>query len=120
MRAAEPSEHLFFIDREGRVIHRERGASAHEIQDSRARWERIWTSRESIFEIAHSHPEGPLAFSPEDESTMAALTAALGFPILFSVVAPNGMLRRRDGQDVHVGEEPPWADELRRLSGMNL
>jgi hypothetical protein len=30
------------------------------------------------------------------------------------------MLRRIGGQDLHVREEPPWADELRRLSGMNL
>ncbi len=116
----EPCEHLFFVDRDGVVIHRERGASAHEIHDSRTRWERIWALRESIFEIAHSHPSGPLAFSPEDESTMAAVTAALGFSLIFSVVAPTGMLRRIGGQDLDVREEPPWADELRRLSGMNL
>jgi proteasome lid subunit RPN8/RPN11 len=120
MNAPEPCEHLFLIDRDGVVIHRERGASAHELRDSRTRWEQIWSHRESIFEIAHSHPEGPLAFSAEDESTMEALTAALGFSLVFSVVAPTGMLRRIDGEDVHVGEEPPWAAELRRLSGMNL
>jgi hypothetical protein len=69
-------------------------------------------------EIAHSHPRGPLAFSTEDETTMAALTAALGRSLRFSVVAPGGMVARVNGRDVRVTEEPKWAAELRRQSGI--
>jgi hypothetical protein len=49
-----------------------------------------------IVEIAHSHPVGPLAFSREDETTMRSLVTALGRPLLSSVVAPDGMVRRTE------------------------
>jgi hypothetical protein len=49
---------------------------------------------------------------------MAALAAALGRTLRFSVVAPAGMVARVDGKDVLVGEEPAWANALRRESGM--
>ncbi len=74
--------------------------------------------REAIEEIAHSHPVGPLGFSAEDETTMAALTEALGRPVRFSVVAPDGMVMRENGRDVRVTEEPCWAGRLRVDSGM--
>ncbi len=100
------------------------------LPDSRARWEAIWSRREALVEIAHSHPIGPLAFSNEDETTMAALVVALGRPITFSVVAPTGMVRvTKDSRDdeerrasvVQVGSlesEPWWAALLRLASGM--
>jgi proteasome lid subunit RPN8/RPN11 len=90
------------------------------LPDSRARWQAIWARRDEIVEIAHSHPVGPLAFSREDETTMAALVSALGRAVVFSVVAPRGMIRRSaayDG-DIHVGVEPLWALALRHESGM--
>ena len=37
-------------------------------------------------------PVGPLGFSAEDETTMEALTVALGRPLRFLVVASNGMV----------------------------
>ena len=93
------------------------------LPDSRARWEAIWTRRHHIVEIAHSHPVGPLAFSREDETTMDALVSGLGRRVRFSVVAPNGLLRR--GEDGTLGtvrdrtREPWWAALLRLASGMN-
>jgi hypothetical protein len=88
------------------------------LPDSPARWQAIWQLRDQLVEIAHSHPLGPLAFSAEDETTMAALTAALGRALRFSVVAPSGMVARVDGCDVRVADEPKWADDLRRQSRM--
>lgn len=115
----EPREHFFLIDRDGVVIRREVGESAASIPDSRARWEAIWEARENIGEIAHSHPVGPLAFSSEDETTMLALESALGRKLVFSVVAPSGMIRRQEGLDHIVSSEPGWVEELRRISGMS-
>ncbi|WP_375756983.1 hypothetical protein [Corallococcus exercitus] len=88
------------------------------LPDSRARWEAIWSLRDTLVEITHSHPEGPLGFSQEDETTMAALQVALGRPLRFSVVAPDGMLVRTGGEDVLVSDEPPWAAPLRIASGL--
>ncbi len=91
------------------------------LPDSRARWEAIWSRRDRIVEIAHSHPIGPKAFSREDETTMAALVTALGRPITFSVVAPNGMVRttQKPNEDyvaANVEAEPWWASLLRLAS----
>lgn len=88
------------------------------LPDSRARWEAIWSNRERLVEIAHSHPHGPRAFSHEDETTMTALRDALGRELVFSVVAPKGMVRRQAGADVVVQGEPYWATLLRLASGM--
>jgi len=49
---------------------------------------------------------------------MAALAVALGRALRFSVVTPRGMVARVDGRDVPVTDEPPWAAELRKESGM--
>lgn len=101
------------------------------LPDSRARWEAIWSRRDRIVEIAHSHPVGPRAFSREDETTMAALVTALGRPMRFSVVAPRAMVRCTLSpaalavlaNDEHyetslVELEPWWASLLRLASGM--
>ncbi len=116
-------EVCFLLDGEGRVLWSDASASPHGLPDSRQRWEAIWSRREELAEIAHSHPLGPLAFSSEDETTMAALVAALGRRPAFSAVAPEGSIRRGpDGLDrvLARGEEPAWAEELRRASGMML
>lgn len=94
------------------------------LPDSRARWEAIWSRRDRIIEIAHSHPVGPQAFSREDETTMAALVTALGRPLTFSVVAPHGMVRclqkpNEDYETSLVECEPWWTTLLRLASSMD-
>lgn len=111
-------EVFFLIGNGGEILYQDDGSSAVAIPDSRARWEAIWAQRASIEEIAHSHPQGPLAFSREDETTMEALESALGRGLVFSIVAPEGMIRRQAGQDAPVLSEPAWAALLRRRSGM--
>ena len=106
------------IGRGGAVLWSDASTSPVRLPDSRARWEAIWSLRAEIEEIAHSHPVGPRAFSAEDESTMEALESALGRPLRFSVVAPDGMIARQGGADALVGDEPWWASLLRLASGM--
>ncbi len=111
-------EVCFLIGAEGEVLWSDASSSPVALPDSRSRWEAIWSRRGEIVEIAHSHPVGPLAFSHEDETTMEALTAALGRAPRFSVVAPNGMVVRVEGRTEMMQDEPPWAARLRRESGM--
>ncbi len=112
-------EVCFLIDVKGAVIWSDAGPNAAALPDSRARWEAIWSSRETLAEIAHSHPIGPRAFSHEDETTMEALDAALGRKLRFSVVAPNGLVVREADGRVHESEERPWWAALLSLaSGM--
>jgi hypothetical protein len=113
-------EVFFIIGRKSAVLWSDVGASAAALPDRRERWDAIWQMREEIEELAHSHPAGPLGFSHEDETTMEALSAGLGRPLCFSVVAPRGTIRRQNGTDVVVGleDEPWWASLLRRASGM--
>jgi hypothetical protein len=110
-------EVCFLVGADGQVLWSDAG-SATALPDSPARWQAIWQLRDQLVEIAHSHPIGPLAFSTEDETTMAALTAALGRALRFTVVAPGGMVTRVGGLDVRAANEPTWAAELRRRSGM--
>ena len=49
---------------------------------------------------------------------MEALGSALASPLRFSVVAPNGMIRREQNRDRIVEVEPWWAPLLRAASGM--
>lgn len=113
-------EVCFLISDDGQVLWSDAGVSPVALPDSRARWEAIWRLREQLVEIAHSHPVGPLAFSREDETTMAALALALPRTPRFSIVAPAGMLVREkvEGQDQRPTHEPPWAIALRQASGM--
>jgi hypothetical protein len=111
-------EVCFLIGRDGTVLWSDASTSPVWLPDSRARWEAIWRLRAELEEIAHSHPVGPLAFSTEDETTMEALTAALGRPVRFSVVAPDGRVVREDGRDARPAEEPGWTTRLRSESGM--
>jgi hypothetical protein len=118
-------EVFFVIGRRGAVLWSDAGDSAAALPDRRERWDAIWRLRDEIEELAHSHPAGPLGFSHEDETTMQALAVGLGRDLCFSVVAPNGTIRRfmpsQTGGDVHVGlsDEPWWASLLRRASGMS-
>jgi hypothetical protein len=111
-------EVCFLVGEGGCVFWSDAGSSPTALADSRDRWQAIWRLRDRLLEIAHSHPIGPLAFSDEDETTMAAVSAALGRAPRFSLVAPGGMLARIDGSDVRIADEPKWAAALRRESGM--
>lgn len=111
-------EVFFLIGRNGALLWSDASTSPSALPDSRARWEAIWSHREELEELAHSHPIGPLAFSHEDETTMTALDEALGKKLCFSVIAPNGMIRRKEGSVARVEEEPWWAELLRLASGM--
>ncbi len=114
-------EVFFLIGKGGAVLWSDASHSPSALPDSRARWEAIWSRRETLVEVAHSHPVGPSRFSREDETTMAALTGALGRPLIFSVVSPSGMVRRaEDGDDVDVAEEPWWAALMRAASHMEV
>ena len=118
-------EVLLLIGEDDVVLWWDAGGSPVALPDSRARWEQIWSRRDRIVEIAHSHPVGPQAFSREDETTMAALVTALGRPITFSVVAQHGMVRcvKKHDEDYEVSlveSEPWWTSLLRLCSGMAL
>lgn len=110
-------EVFFLIGKGGAILWSDAGANAGSLPDSRARWEAIWSHKDDLEELAHSHPMGPLAFSHEDETTMQALESALGKPLRFSVTAPTGIIVRQNGRDEIVQEEPWWAALLRRASG---
>ena len=112
-------EVCFLIGAGGAVLWADASDSPMALPDSRARWEAIWSRRQELVEIAHSHPRGPAAFSREDETTMEALDSALGRAVRFSVVAPRVTIAREAGRVVEVIPEPWWAALLRLASGMH-
>ena len=134
MRLFPMREVFFIIGEEDNVLWSDASESPVLLPDSRARWEAIWSRRDAIVELAHSHPVGPLAFSREDETTMDALVSGLGRDLRFSVVAPHGMIRRElrsarraadsaegaenNAETSRVEVEPWWAALLRLASGM--
>jgi hypothetical protein len=112
-------EVCFLVGAGGEVLWRDTGGSAGALPDSRERWAAIWRLRDALAEIAHSHPRGPLAFSTEDLTTMAAIDAALGRPLCYSVVTAEKVLRRTaGGATLEPDPEPTWAPALRVASGL--
>jgi len=112
-------EVCFLLGVDGEVLWTDASESAVALPDSRARWEAIWQHRETLTAIVHSHPVGPRAFSHEDLTTMEALDAALGRPLLYLVLAPDGLCARWGESDLPPPEgEPHWAQALRDASGM--
>lgn len=111
-------EVCLLITKSGTIVWSDAGTTAAALPDSRARWEAIWTHREQLAEIVHSHPIGPRAFSHEDETTMEALDAALGRTLRFSVLAPEGLVVRENGKVFVTDEKPWWVELLRLASGM--
>ena len=108
-----------FVIANGAIVWSDVSSSPASIADSRERWEVIWRVRDSLEEIAHSHPIGPDAFSAEDETTMDALDAALGRKLVYSVVTPALRLVRENGhRRGSAGEDPWWVPLLRAASGM--
>lgn len=118
-RTGGTTEVCFLLDSDGRVLWRDVSADPHALPDSRARWLAIWERRDVLAEIAHSHPHGPLAFSAQDTSTMAAIDAALGRRLTYTVVTADNTLRRPpDGRMMVPAPDPEWAGQLRVASGM--
>ena len=127
-----PREVLLVLGARDVVLWADASDDPSRLPDSRERWEALWSLRDSLVEIAHTHPLGPLAFSSEDESTMRALVDGLGRAIVFSVVTPRGMIRRvvsptgereppapdapLTQRDARVDDEPWWAALLRLSS----
>ena len=111
-------EVCFLIGARSVVLWADTTGSASALPDSRSRWQEIWDRRDELVEIAHTHPNGPAAFSAEDETTMEALTSALGRSVRFSVVAPARTIVRVGGETHDVDPEPWWADCIRLASGM--
>ncbi len=111
-------EVCFLIGARDVVLWADGSGSPSALPDSRSRWQAIWDRRDELVEIAHSHPNGPAAFSSEDETTMEALTSALGRNIRFSVVAPHKTIARDAGETKEVDPEPWWAPLMRLASGM--
>ena len=111
-------EVCFLIGESGAVLWSDASSSPSSMPDSRARWEAIWSRREVLAEIAHSHPNGRAAFSATDESTMQALTSALGHAPRYSVVTPLVTIAHVGEKTITVSPEPWWADLLRLASGM--
>lgn len=112
-------EVCFLIGADGEVLWSDASTTPFALPDSRARWEAIWSRREALVEIAHSHPLGPLGFSEEDRTTMLALRSALGKAVRFSVVAPDGVILDDGQTQALVSPEPVWASQLRISSGMS-
>jgi hypothetical protein len=108
-----------FIVSAGAVVWADASSSPAALADSRARWQAIWHHRDALDAIAHSHPLGPRAFSAEDESTMAAIDAALGKPTCYIVVAPTGAIARLGarGRTEAVRDQAWWIELLRLASG---
>jgi hypothetical protein len=111
-------EVCFLIGAGDEVLWSDASTSPLALPDSRERWEAIWSRREVLVEIAHSHPLGPETFSAEDRSTMEALDAALGRKLRFSLVTPTQYLVRGDRDEAVTAVPPPWVGELRRASGI--
>lgn len=112
-------EVCFLIGADGQILWADASSSPVALPDGRARWEAIWSHRQRLVEIAHSHPIGPEAFSEEDHTTMVALDQALGRHLRYSVVAPGAMIAvTAPGPVERVSAEPWWASLLRLASGM--
>ncbi len=119
MTAPATMREVFLLIGEGDVIlWSDASASPLALPDSRERWDAIWSNRDRITDVVHSHPLGPRAFSDEDLSTMAALDAALGRPLRYCVLAPDGLVVREGQKESLSNAQPWWAALLRLASGM--
>ena len=116
---AETREVCFLIGPDDTILWSDASTSPVSLPDSRVRWNAIWSRRDRLVEIAHTHPLGGAHFSEEDETTMAALNSGLGRKLRYSVVTPDAMLRRSPEEgDALVAAEPWWTSLIRSASGL--
>jgi len=119
--------------------HLPEGRTGGSIPDSRTLWDVMWENRETVGGFAHSHPgSGAPAPSMTDLGTFVAIEQALGKRLnwwitssdrllvcnwhdngkppwgMHSYTSPGGTKHNYLGVVIHP--EPPWADDLRRLS----
>lgn len=100
------------------------GRSAVSIPDSRGLWDVLWTHREVVAGVAHTHPRGLAVASQEDLTTFAACEAGLGRRLDWWVATPDAVAcfvwvgpEGTDYQGQPVADETlPWLSELRKLS----
>lgn len=59
------------------------------IPDDGGLWDRIWTLRDSLLGIAHSHPPGALSPSSLDLRTARAIERALGRTLRWWITVPD-------------------------------
>jgi hypothetical protein len=95
--------------------------TATSIPDSRELWLQIWTHRQVLLGVAHTHPGGGNAQpSRIDLETFESLEAGLGRKLhhwVVNEVETRLVLRQDDGtyQSTSI-EDPPWVEDLRRYS----
>jgi hypothetical protein len=114
------------VDLEGEPLHWHLppGRSAGSLPDSRELWDVIWTNRQRISGIAHSHPgSGVPGPSHEDATTFSAIELALGRRLSWWITSSDRVVRVQwRGPDPYdyvtevLERDPPWVGELRHLS----
>ena len=105
------------------------GRSAVSLPDSRKLWDLLWSQRDSLLGVAHSHPGNLLRPSLVDVSTFAAVEAGLGRRLFWWIVTQESLAvyryhPRTGGYEIvrtpltePMNEETPsWVASLRHLS----
>jgi hypothetical protein len=109
-----------------------KGNTMGSIEDSHILWDRIWSNRNSIGGVAHTHPWSGAPFpSDTDTTTWRAIERALGKKLIWPIVSMDSIqyFRRfeKDGQEFYQAVAYPhrhtthWMEniiEMRRLSSL--
>jgi hypothetical protein len=105
--------------------HLPEGRTGGSLPDSRLLWDVLWDNRKTLMGFAHSHPGGGRPGpSNTDITTFVAIEAALGRRLDWWITSSDTLVvcrqMERDGRYGSIviakADEPPWADDLRRLS----
>jgi len=100
------------------------GRTAVRIPDTRSLWDVLWSNRDIVQGVAHSHPGAGLPGpSYEDVTTFAPIEGSLGQRLDWWITSQDSLvIARWVGPDrlsyasLVQTVQPPWVDELRRLS----
>jgi hypothetical protein len=120
---------VVIADNEALWWHEPNDRSAGAIPDSALLWQILWDNRDVVTAVAHTHPgSGDPNPSTEDLSTFRAIEAGLGKQLDWYIVNADSVIcvsvpARVDRNTIYNIErvaEPPWADELRRRSGIEV
>jgi hypothetical protein len=114
------------IDRNGSPIHwhAPAGRTGGSLPDSRELWDVLWSSRERLGGVAHTHPGGGVPGpSREDITTFSAVELALGRCLDWWIASADAVVVVRwvgpgtyDYEVSRLAEEPAWTARLRELS----